>query len=387
MLPVIVAGQSSSLSMDIIHEQLRLDERSPDLKSKSPGYVTPDDLFSALTVRIRYLQSPQICYWVFHGLSDMLLLVFLNEFSSLPLLSALAVKPIMVCSQTTVSTSVSFLFSALELSNLNRQRMRNLERLMKPSLSMSISSMTRLSSCSREEHPSAIKTSLSAALSTCIAVLGCRKCAMEAGCALSPRQHCRDYWQLHLSNIDFPSSVSASIALNLRCLESNIFRCEVEIDTEIGKFFVDNQRRPFAMKLSSCCLESNILRCEVEIGSEIGKLFIDNQRSLRREVELVLPGVQYPSFGPFVVKLNLYCLESNILRCEVEIGSEIGKCLLTTSGPFVVKLNLRCLESNILRCEVEIDSEIEKLFIDNQRSLRREVELVLSWIQDPSLRS
>ncbi|KAE8702699.1 Sister chromatid cohesion 1 protein 4, putative isoform 2 [Hibiscus syriacus] len=190
------------------------------------------------------------------------------------------------------------------------------------------------------------------------------------------------------------------VKLNLCCLESNIFRCEVEIGSEIGKLFVDNQPSlrlsfaeksksalklgscllttsgPFVVKLNLRCLEFNILRCEVEIGSEIGKLFIDNQRSLRREVELALSGVQYPSLGPFVVKLNLRCLESNILRCEVEIGSEIGKLFFfTSSGPFVVKLNLRCLESNILRCEVEIGSEIEKLFVDNQQSLRREVEL------------
>ncbi|KAE8679054.1 hypothetical protein F3Y22_tig00111402pilonHSYRG00738 [Hibiscus syriacus] len=101
---------------------------------------------------------------------------------------------------------------------------------------------------------------------------------------------------------------------------------------------------PFVVELKLRCLESNILRCEVEIGSEIGKLLLT-------------------SSGPFVVKLNLRCLESNILRCEVEIGYEIGKLLLTSSGPFVVKLNLRCLKSNILRCEVEIGSEIEKLLL------------------------
>ncbi|KAE8716372.1 Detected protein of confused Function [Hibiscus syriacus] len=168
------------------------------------------------------------------------------------------------------------------------------------------------------------------------------------------------------------------VKLNLRCLESNILCCEVEIGSKIEKLFVDNQRSlrrevelafgPFVVKLNLRCLESNILRCEVEIGSEIGKLFVDNQRSLRREVEL--------AFGPFVVKLNLRCLESNILCCEVDIGSEIEKLFVDNQWSFVVKLNLRCLESNILRCEVEIGSEIGKLFIDNQRSLRREVELV-----------
>ncbi|KAE8716386.1 Detected protein of unknown function [Hibiscus syriacus] len=168
------------------------------------------------------------------------------------------------------------------------------------------------------------------------------------------------------------------IQLNLRCLESNILRYEVEIDSEIEKLFIDNQRSlrrevelafgPFVVKLNLRCLEYNILRCEVEIGSEIEKLFVDNQR------------------GPFVVKLNLRFLESNILRCEVEIGSEIEKLFVDNQrDPFVVKLNLRCLESNILRCEVEISSEIEKSFIDNQRSLRREVEIALSGVQYPSL--
>ncbi|KAE8687313.1 PRA1 family protein E [Hibiscus syriacus] len=107
---------------------------------------------------------------------------------------------------------------------------------------------------------------------------------------------------------------------------------------------------PFVVKLNLRCLESNIPRCEVEIGSEIEKC-------------LLTTSGPFVVNGPFVVKLNLRCLESNILRCEVEIGSEIEKCLLTTSGPFVVKLNLRCLESNILRCEVEIGSEIEKCLL------------------------
>ncbi|KAE8709631.1 Peroxin 14, putative isoform 1 [Hibiscus syriacus] len=195
-----------------------------------------------------------------------------------------------------------------------------------------------------------------------------------------------------LGNYLLTTSGPFVVKLNLHCLESNILRCEVEIGSEIGKLFVDNQRcllttsGPFVVKLNLRCLESNILRCEVEIGSEIGKLFVNNQRSLRREVELALSGVQYLSLGPFVVKLNLYCLESNILRCKVEIGSEIEKLFVDNQrslhrevelafGPFIMKLNLRCLESNIIRCEVEIGSEIGKLFINNQRSLRREVEL------------
>ncbi|KAE8661592.1 hypothetical protein F3Y22_tig00113725pilonHSYRG01273 [Hibiscus syriacus] len=175
------------------------------------------------------------------------------------------------------------------------------------------------------------------------------------------------------------------VKLNLCCLESNILRCELKLALKLGNCLLTTSD-PFVVKLNLRCLESNILRCEVEIGSKIEKLFVDNQWSLRREVELALSGVQYPSLVPFVVKLNLRCLESNILRCEVEIGSEIGKLFIDNQrslrrevelafGPFVVKLNLHCLESNILRCEVEIGYEIGKLFIDNQRSLHREVEL------------
>ncbi|KAE8668248.1 hypothetical protein F3Y22_tig00112344pilonHSYRG00309 [Hibiscus syriacus] len=166
---------------------------------------------------------------------------------------------------------------------------------------------------------------------------------------------------------------------NVSCVVSRptSFVVKLKLALEPGNCLLTTSR-PFVVKLNLCCLESNILRCEVELGSEIEKLVIDNQR------------------GPFVVKLNLRCLESNILRCEVEIGSEIVKLVIDnqqslrrevelTFSPFVVKLNLRCLESNILRCEVEIGSEIEKLFVDNQRSLRREVELALSGVQYPSL--
>ncbi|KAE8658442.1 hypothetical protein F3Y22_tig00116971pilonHSYRG00486 [Hibiscus syriacus] len=136
------------------------------------------------------------------------------------------------------------------------------------------------------------------------------------------------------------------------CSESNILRYEVEIGSGNGKLYIDNQWS-LRREVNLCCLESNILRCEVEIGSEIGKLFVDNQPSL---------------------------------RCELKLALKLGNCLLKTNGPFIVKLNLRCLESNILRCEVEIGSEIEKLFVDNQRSLRREVELALSRFELDILR-
>ncbi|KAE8672619.1 hypothetical protein F3Y22_tig00111837pilonHSYRG00775 [Hibiscus syriacus] len=109
----------------------------------------------------------------------------------------------------------------------------------------------------------------------------------------------------------------------------------------------------------------------VEIGSEIGKLLLT-------------------SSGPFVVKLNLHCLESNILvvklklalRLGIEIGSEIEKLLLTSSGPFVVKLNLRCLECHdILRRGVEIADGpfVMKLSLD-LNILRREVEIQVLYV-------
>ncbi|KAE8682881.1 Detected protein of unknown function [Hibiscus syriacus] len=243
-------------------------------------------------------------------------------------------------------------------------------------------------------------------------------------------------WMMLVCTIPFAVKLSLKLDILRREVEiQRSLRCEVELvlsrvqypslsfaeklklALKLGSCLLTTSG-PFVVKLNLRCLESNILRCEVEIGSEIGKLFIDNQRSLRCEVELALSGVQYPSLpisfavklklalklrsyllttsGPFVVKLNLRCLESNIIRCEVEIGSEIGKLFIDNQrslrrevelafGPFVVKLNLRCLESNILRCEVEIGSEIGKLFIDNQRSLHREVELVLSGVQYPML--
>ncbi|KAE8688881.1 Heat shock cognate 70 kDa protein [Hibiscus syriacus] len=83
--------------------------------------------------------------------------------------------------------------------------------------------------------------------------------------------------------------------------------------------------------------------------------------SFRREVETV--------DGPFVVKLSL---ELDILHrsCPfaVKLKLTLKSCLLTASRPFTVKLRLCCLESNILRCEVEIDSE--KLFVNRQSPLR-----------------
>ncbi|KAE8669100.1 hypothetical protein F3Y22_tig00112256pilonHSYRG00003 [Hibiscus syriacus] len=161
-----------------------------------------------------------------------------------------------------------------------------------------------------------------------------------------------------------------AVKLSLCCLESNILRCEDEIDSE--RNLVDNQPslhyevelvRPFVVKLNLCCLEwHDILRRGVEIANETEKLFVDNQPSLRYEVELV---------RPFAVKLNLCCLESNILRCEVEFGSEIAcrQSVAPSLRLFVVKLRLA-----------------PQLFVDSQPPLRCEVELVLSWVQYPSLR-
>ncbi|KAE8719187.1 Smg-4/UPF3 family protein, putative isoform 1 [Hibiscus syriacus] len=141
--------------------------------------------------------------------------------------------------------------------------------------------------------------------------------------------------EIQVSSI-VPSLISSVVKLKLALEPGNCL-------LTTSRPFVVNSG-PFVVKLNLRCLESNILRCEIEIGSEIGKLLLT-------------------SSGPFVVKLNLHCMKSNILRCEVEIGSEIGKLLLTNNGPFVVKLNLRCLKSNILCCEVEIGSEIKKLLL------------------------
>ncbi|KAE8710329.1 hypothetical protein F3Y22_tig00110324pilonHSYRG00039 [Hibiscus syriacus] len=128
--------------------------------------------------------------------------------------------------------------------------------------------------------------------------------------------------------------------------------------------------------------EHDIFRREVEIDSETGK-FVDKHSFfeldiLHREVEI--QSREGCCFRPFAVKLSLCYLESNILRCEVEIGSEIGKLFVTVSRPFAVKLSLCCLESNILRCEVEIGSEIRK-------PIRREVEPQMARYPPSELKS
>ncbi|KAE8725297.1 hypothetical protein F3Y22_tig00008957pilonHSYRG00018 [Hibiscus syriacus] len=135
---------------------------------------------------------------------------------------------------------------------------------------------------------------------------------------------------------------------------ANILRCEVEIDFETRKFV---ERHSFS--------ELDIIRREVEIQSREDDACLYD--SLRREVETM--------GSPFAVKLSL---ELDIIRREVEIqvscivpspissvvklklALELGNYLLTTSRPFAVKLNLCCLESNILRCEIEIGSETGK---------------------------
>ncbi|KAE8662435.1 hypothetical protein F3Y22_tig00113337pilonHSYRG00061 [Hibiscus syriacus] len=146
--------------------------------------------------------------------------------------------------------------------------------------------------------------------------------------------------------------------------ELDIFRREVEIQVscivpipisstvklklalELGNCLLTTSR-PFAVNLNLCCLESNILRCEVEIGSETGK-------PLRREVE--------PQNGTIssVVELKSWMCGYDILRRGVEI----------VDGPFVVKLSL---DLNILRREVEI----QVLYVaGGHDSLRREVGTV-----------
>ncbi|KAE8662578.1 hypothetical protein F3Y22_tig00113279pilonHSYRG00001 [Hibiscus syriacus] len=96
----------------------------------------------------------------------------------------------------------------------------------------------------------------------------------------------------------------------------------------------------------------------------------------------------------FVVKLGP-SVRANILRREVEIDSKTGK-FVDSHSLFELNILRVKLKSNLeidatcvhdsLRREVETaGSETEKLFVDNQSSLRCEVELVLSWVQYPSL--
>ncbi|KAE8669798.1 hypothetical protein F3Y22_tig00112217pilonHSYRG00184 [Hibiscus syriacus] len=91
--------------------------------------------------------------------------------------------------------------------------------------------------------------------------------------------------------------------------------------------------------------------------------------SIRREVETVDDpfvvklslGIRYPLSRPFVVELNLCCLEWHDILCR---GVEIA------GGPFVVKLSL---DLDIIHCEVEI----QVLYVvGGHDSLRREVETV-----------
>ncbi|KAE8732461.1 Squamosa promoter-binding-like protein 8 [Hibiscus syriacus] len=132
--------------------------------------------------------------------------------------------------------------------------------------------------------------------------------------------------------------------------------------------------RPFAVKLSLCCLESNILRFEIQVSC-IAPSPISSVVKLK--LALKLTNCLLTVSCPFTVKLSLCCLESNILHCEVEIDSE--SCLLTISRPFAVKLNLCCLESNIIHCEVEIgtiSSVVElKSWMCGYDILRRGVEI------------
>ncbi|KAE8670573.1 hypothetical protein F3Y22_tig00112124pilonHSYRG00065 [Hibiscus syriacus] len=123
----------------------------------------------------------------------------------------------------------------------------------------------------------------------------------------------------------------------------DILHCKVEIVDEC-------YCRPFVVKLSLCCLESNILRCEVEIGYEIGKLFVDIQQPLRSSNGTISS----------VVELKSWMCGYDILRRGVKIVDD----------PFIVKLSL---DLNILRRQVEI----QVLYVaGGHNSLHREVETV-----------
>ncbi|KAE8665030.1 hypothetical protein F3Y22_tig00112699pilonHSYRG00063 [Hibiscus syriacus] len=142
--------------------------------------------------------------------------------------------------------------------------------------------------------------------------------------------------------------------------------------------------------------EHNILCREVEIvdGPFVIKLSLELD-VIRREVEIQFETAS----GPFVVKLSL---DLNIIRREVEIQAcvvlspisfvvklklalKLGNCLLTANRPFAVKLRLCCLESNILRCELNLAMKlgspfVVKLSLKWNDILRRGVEIVDVWL-------
>ncbi|KAE8655944.1 hypothetical protein F3Y22_tig00117012pilonHSYRG00026 [Hibiscus syriacus] len=172
------------------------------------------------------------------------------------------------------------------------------------------------------------------------------------------------YGQGRISTLELPFR-----RVHLEASEHYILRREVGIELKaFGEWPLNRPIRrevepenwiSFAMKLKSkYCSESNILRCEVEIGSGTGKLFVDSQPPLR--------------------------CEHDILRRGVEIGSGIGKLFvdnqpsLRFSRPFAVKLSLCCLGSNILRCEVEISPETRKLLLTTSRPFVVKLNLTLA---------
>ncbi|KAE8702397.1 putative germin-like protein 9-2 [Hibiscus syriacus] len=133
-------------------------------------------------------------------------------------------------------------------------------------------------------------------------------------------------------------------------------------------------------------------RAAIRIGTtelRFWKPFVAGSRACWNCIWLLRREFEPENWTSFVVKLksNARCVVSRPISFDVKLklALKLGNYLLTTSGPFVVKLNLCCLEPNLLRYEVEIGSEIGKLFIDNQRSLHREVELALSGVQYHSL--
>ncbi|KAE8663647.1 putative cinnamyl alcohol dehydrogenase 9 [Hibiscus syriacus] len=144
------------------------------------------------------------------------------------------------------------------------------------------------------------------------------------------------------------SVVQLEVEIQVSCIIPSPISSSVKLKLalELGNCLLTTSR-PFAVKLNLCCLESNILRCEVEIGFETGK-------PLRREVK--------PQNGMIssVVELKSWMCGYDILRRGVEI----------VDGPFVVELSL---DLNILHREVEI----QLLYVaGGYDSLHREVKTV-----------
>ncbi|KAE8684411.1 Endoglucanase 9 [Hibiscus syriacus] len=149
--------------------------------------------------------------------------------------------------------------------------------------------------------------------------------------------------------VKLKSNLKSNLEIDDACVHNSLRR---EVETAGGSFFVKlslvklKSNRPFVVKLSLCCLESNILHYDLKLALKLG--------------------------NPFVVKLSLKW--HDILHRGVEIVDVwydiLRRGVKITDGPFVVKLSL---DLNIIRREVEI----QVLYVlGGHDSLCREVETV-----------